>query len=231
MKPSTLGWILCLVLTAQTGQAVSFEANVINVMDGDSIAVATGAAVTVEVELAAIDAPELGQQSGEEARDALAGKILGKVVRLNMVTNDLLTAPTAYVFEGRHRINEEMLAEGWAWHVRRLESDPKFDQAERRARSRKLGLWSKPNPFAPWDFRFLKAAPHAIATNGLPAPESTIRMYWFDPATGLRHTIGCPAFMNTAKGRLADPEEGRPCPECPPPTSVTPSHGKEKNTP
>ena len=34
--------------------------------------------------------------------------------------------------------------------------DPELEKLEVKARAAKLGLWSQPNPVAPWDFRHRK---------------------------------------------------------------------------
>ena len=57
------------------------------------------------------------------------------------------------VLDGR-TINLEMVQEGWAWHYKHFDNSPEFAEAERKARTAKLGLWADTQePVAPWDFR------------------------------------------------------------------------------
>jgi endonuclease YncB( thermonuclease family) len=46
-----------------------------------------------------------------------------------------------------------MVQKGMAWHFKKYSSDQTFAQAEQFARNQKIGIWSKSNAIAPWDYR------------------------------------------------------------------------------
>jgi endonuclease YncB( thermonuclease family) len=53
-------------------------------------------------------------------------------------------------------INQEMVAEGWAWAYRQYLDTPyasEFIGSEEQARAKRLGLWQQNNPQPPWEFR------------------------------------------------------------------------------
>ncbi|WP_106295682.1 thermonuclease family protein [Arcticibacter pallidicorallinus] len=50
-------------------------------------------------------------------------------------------------------LNEELLKAGLAWHYKYFDKSIKFSNLEKIARKNQKGIWSMPNPIAPWDFR------------------------------------------------------------------------------
>jgi endonuclease YncB( thermonuclease family) len=51
------------------------------------------------------------------------------------------------------KLNERLVADGWAWHYKRHSKDARLAELEETARRRRLGLWSDPHAIPPWDFR------------------------------------------------------------------------------
>jgi len=47
----------------------------------------------------------------------------------------------------------ELLRQGMAWHYKYFNKDEELAKLEQQACLKKVGLWSQPNPVAPWDFR------------------------------------------------------------------------------
>jgi endonuclease YncB( thermonuclease family) len=58
-----------------------------------------------------------------------------------------------YVFVGDVCVNQELLKLGLAWHYKYYNKNPELAKLEEQAKSAKIGLWSQPNPVAPWEFR------------------------------------------------------------------------------
>jgi endonuclease YncB( thermonuclease family) len=51
-------------------------------------------------------------------------------------------------------LNVELTRAGYAWwYIRYAPGETAIRDAEREAQKAKRGLWSDPNPVAPWDFR------------------------------------------------------------------------------
>jgi len=79
--------------------------------------------------------------------------LLGKEVRIEKSGEDQYGRTLAFVYVGNICLNEELLRLGMAWHYKHYNKDPKLARLEENARAAKIGLWSQPNPVAPWDFR------------------------------------------------------------------------------
>jgi endonuclease YncB( thermonuclease family) len=96
-----------------------------------------------------------GQPFGAEAATYLRGLVLDKQVRLDVYAKERGRA-LAVVWLGDLNVNLTLVKEGLAWidpalanpHVR-----APLEVAERQARVGQYGLWSLPNPEAPWDYR------------------------------------------------------------------------------
>ncbi len=134
-------------------QLAVFKAKVIGVHDGDSITVLTSDNKQIKVRLEGIDCPELKQDFGQKAKQATSALCFGKDVRVQQTGKDRYGRTLAYVYVDNICVNKELLKQGMAWHFKKYNSDPELAKLENIARSQKIGLWSQPNPVAPWEFR------------------------------------------------------------------------------
>lgn len=103
-----------------------------------------------------------GQPFGEEAFQALKGKIGGQRVRVEVRDIDRYRRAVSMVRLGNRDINRdinrEMVREGFAWAYRQYLERPyasDYIQAEESARRERRGLWRQGNPQPPWEFRRL----------------------------------------------------------------------------
>lgn len=143
---------------------------VTKVSDGDTIQVTTPERTKLRVRLYGIDAPETpkvnqhtgrvnkpGQPYGKESWNALAGKIMGKQVRLDILDIDKHKRMVGIIWIGSRNINLEMIQEGYAEAYVEYLKEPtyraQFIRAEREAKSARKGTWSLSGYERPSDFR------------------------------------------------------------------------------
>jgi endonuclease YncB( thermonuclease family) len=142
---------------------------VIQVTDGDSIQVVTPEHTKLKVRLYGIDAPETakvnahsgqvnkaGQPYAEESRRALADKVNGAQIRLDVIDIDKYRRLVCMVWLGDRNINLEMVTEGHAEAFIEYLKPPyraEFLDAEREAKSARRGIWSLPDYERPRAFR------------------------------------------------------------------------------
>jgi len=135
----------------------AWEGKVVSVTDGDTIKVLKDGK-QVKVRLAAIDTPEKGQPYGQAAKKFTAKLVAGKIVKVWPTDTDRYGRTIAFVFVGGVDLNKELLKAGLAWHYKQYSRDPELAKLEFEARAKKVGLWSEPDPVAPWEWRKMKKA-------------------------------------------------------------------------
>lgn len=132
---------------------------VVGVHDGDSLTiVAQGKRVSVR--LKGIDAPELSQPFGSNARQALASLVLNRPVTVSYSKTDQYGR-----LVGRVHVDEcidvslHLLTVGMAWFYGAFQCElpkairSKFESGQETARTARVGIWSQNNPESPWAHR------------------------------------------------------------------------------
>lgn len=144
-----------LLVTALPASAEVLECRVIGIADGNSFSCRTVEGDRIRVRLAEVDAPELKQPYGGQARQALSGYIFSKNVELTVKGRDDLGRSLARVKVGNVDVNSEMVRTGAAWAYRGNLKDRKLLDLEAVAREFKRGLWSlqKSEQQPPWEWR------------------------------------------------------------------------------
>ncbi|TCO80970.1 endonuclease YncB(thermonuclease family) [Plasticicumulans lactativorans] len=141
--------VASLALTPAT--AAEYAGRVINVYDGDTAAVETGAD-RLSVRLAHIDAPDLAQAYGHEARMLLSSLVYGRYIQLEDVRREASGLTTARVRLGSLDVGFELVRQGAAW-CQRMPPSAECEALQARAQSSRRGLWGMPDPVPPWAFR------------------------------------------------------------------------------
>jgi endonuclease YncB( thermonuclease family) len=126
----------------------------VGVPDGDGLIV-EHAGIEHELRLYGIDAPELDQPFGLDAKAWLASRVYGTDVHMLPLGTDQYNRTIAEVLDGHGRsVNHELCHLGLAWHYEQYaphDSVLAFLHADAKAAHR--GLWSDPTPIPPWVWR------------------------------------------------------------------------------
>jgi len=156
---TTLALLVGLVVIGgapgQAGEVIT--GSCLEVVDGDTIHVVSGGGEPLVVNLADIDAPELEQAYGEEAKQLLAGLVLNKEVRVEVRARDAAGEITGQVMVGEVWTAKALLEAGLAWTVDAR--DESLAVASIMGRGSQLGLWQDPDPVAPWTWRAQQVQP------------------------------------------------------------------------
>lgn len=127
---------------------------IIKVKDGDTFVVLMDGKEQV-VRLSHIDCPEKKQAFGSKAKPFASSLCFGKYITLiheNKFDRNKRLIAEIIIEDGRN-INKEMVKQGLAWHYKKCSDNDEYAQLEITARTNSTGLWSEPEPVAPWNWR------------------------------------------------------------------------------
>lgn len=127
-------------------------ARVMGVIDGDTFVTLEGRRQDT-IRLFGIDAPEIGQEYGQQAAEELRQKISGRDVVLIPKGKDKYGRTVARVFCGGEDISLWMLRKGLAWYMEDYCKNKDYRKAYLKARADGKGLWTSRNPVNPKYFR------------------------------------------------------------------------------
>jgi micrococcal nuclease len=151
--------LMAPLLSAQAGGAappkVQLESGrVAYVVDGDTIWVKTHAAEKpLKVRLAGIDAPEICQAGGAQARDLLRQRLLGQTVTISYQRRDDYGRVLARVSFRGDDVGRWMVGNGQAWSYRFRRSEGPYAVEEAQARRGRRGIFAAGNAENPRSFR------------------------------------------------------------------------------
>lgn len=142
----------------------SFAFTNAKVIDGDSVRVANAEGVEFDLRLASLDAPELRQPFGIEAKQHLEALLSNREVTAWSIGSDhygrmlvflMIFQPDQSPAGGQFfEVNPQMIRDGFAWHYRQHSSNSLLDTFENDARTSRIGLWSDSvQPIPPWEYR------------------------------------------------------------------------------
>jgi endonuclease YncB( thermonuclease family) len=133
--------------------APTVQGVVTKVTDGDSLWITPPGQGGIEVRLRDIDAPEICQPWGEEARRALEALVLGKTVVLRIAGRDTYGRTLGQVQADGVDVARRMVEEGHAWSLRTRWDRGPLVKEERMAGALRRGLHGQPGAVMPRDFR------------------------------------------------------------------------------
>lgn len=132
---------------------------VVGVSDGDTITVLGESKTKFVIRLMGIDAPEKAQAFGQESKQSLTELIYDRDVEVTWFKRDRYGRTVGLVRVNGVDVCLEQIKSGFAWHYKQYEREQttedrvSYAEAERVARSARLGLWSEDSPIEPAQFR------------------------------------------------------------------------------
>ena len=149
-------WLLMAMLFAPllAGAAQIETVTVSHVADGDTLYVRTlDHDKPQPVRLQGIDAPEICQEGGAAARQALQSLLLGHSVTLVRHGLDAYGRELATVYWQGQDVGRWMVQQGLAWSYHFGHDGGPYAQEQRSARAAGLGLFARSDPEPPYRFR------------------------------------------------------------------------------
>lgn len=169
---TAIPFLLLLLSLASPAGAALLRGEVVRVLDGDTVEVLDGEKRPNRIRLSGIDAPERRQAFSDRARQFLADLVFRKAVEVHWEKRDrygrivgrVMVADPACKGDCPKSIDAglALVEAGYAWWYRDYaneqpsEERKRYEEAERRARAARIGLWSDPKPTPPWEFRRLE---------------------------------------------------------------------------
>ena len=152
LRGAVLFGLLLLALAARA--AGTLVGTVSHVTDGDSFWLRPShGGPPVQVRLHGLDAPEICQPHGHDARDALAARVLHRAVRVRVQARD-----TYHRLLGRADVQGEdlgawLVQHGHAWSYRFRGRTGPYAHQQALAQQARRGLWADAAPLEPRVFR------------------------------------------------------------------------------
>jgi len=157
-KTLLLSLVFCLHglygMAAWAAAPITVTGQVSRVTDGDSLWLTLDSSgQPLQLRLLGIDAPEICQPWGEQAKQALAELVLGKQVTVHTQGQDTYGRTLATVFVDTVNINKTLVQEGHAWSTRYKFDRGPFVADERMAKALSRGFNRDGGAVMPKEFR------------------------------------------------------------------------------
>jgi endonuclease YncB( thermonuclease family) len=161
LLPRALSALLLLgTLSGMAAVAAPLHGVVSHVTDGDSLWVRPAVGAPVQVRIHGLDAPEICQSFGRQARDALAARVLHRTVKVSVRARDRYQRSVASVSLDGQDVGAWLVASGLAWSARYRGRSGPYAQQEAQAREARRGLWAA-TAVDPRNFRRRHGSCHA----------------------------------------------------------------------
>jgi endonuclease YncB( thermonuclease family) len=139
---------------AQVQPGQTFTARVVEVTDGDTYDVRTSTGRTVTLRLHGVDAPETNQPGGRAATRAARQYVGGKNVRVEVEDIGRYGRAVARINIQGGDLGALLIRDGYGWYYERYAPNTtEYARLQRQARTADRGIWSRPNPTPPWEWR------------------------------------------------------------------------------
>lgn len=153
----TLFFFLILMPLDRGGATERFHAEVVKIIDGDSLIVLSQNK-KIEIRLYGIDCPEYDQPFASAAKSYAKKRILLKTVLIEGYYRDSYGRLVATIFYDTRCLNHDLIKNGLAWYYSRYckkDFCKQWKVSEKSARDEEENMWSEP-AIAPWRWKRLK---------------------------------------------------------------------------
>jgi len=164
-------WLLLVPLAHAQGdpRVEPLQARVLRVVDGDSLWVRAADGPPLRLRLQGMDAPEICQAHGPQARDALERRLARRTVSVKLLRKDSYDRWLARVNDSEGDVAAWMVAQGHAWSARWQRQPGPYAPEEKAARQGRRGLFAQRQPEEPRAFR-LRHGPCGLGPTPHPGP-------------------------------------------------------------
>lgn len=162
LRPMVFRFFLIFILSplvsacpaATETNLAELSGKVISVKDGDTIDILYNNK-KLTIRLAHIDCPEKKQPYGQAAKQFVSDKCFGQIVtiRHNNEYDRSKRLIGEVILSDNENLNKLLVKAGLAWHFKKYSTDNSYTVLEQEARKQRIGIWSEPNPVAPWEWR------------------------------------------------------------------------------
>lgn len=149
------------ILSESAADSITFKGIVVGIQDGDTLTVLRNKA-RFSVDVAGVDAPELDQPYGKEARRMAAALVKNRVVTIRAYGTMRRGHIVGDVWlKDRRNLAKELVRAGLAWVKKGAAPEAEITRLESDAKAARRGLWKdiRPGlvkdeePVPPWEWR------------------------------------------------------------------------------
>lgn len=155
----SLAALACGGLSFAQAHAENIAGQVIGVIDGDTVTLQNMHQQQHLIRIAGIDAPELAQDFGQQARASLSRLALNQQSSADCQKPNLNRIKICALTIGGKDIGAAQISNGMAWWYQQnaealsVQTQTDYRQAEFNAKIHRLGFWNGKNPTPPWVWR------------------------------------------------------------------------------
>jgi micrococcal nuclease len=153
---TTISLLIFFTILSSLNVWQKLNGRVVGISDGDTITLLVNGNTEYKIRLLDIDCPEKNQAFGQAAKKHLSDLIFGKEIEVQWQKLDRNKRVLGTIIYNQKNINQQMVADGYAWHFVKYSKDQAFHALELKARQLKLGLWQDNTAMPPWEFRHRK---------------------------------------------------------------------------
>ncbi|MBN3859520.1 thermonuclease [Neisseriaceae bacterium PsAf] len=157
-----LGFLLLVVQAQNQNQnpyPIKYLANVVYIVDGDTLHAKDENGLKHKIRIANIDAPEMNQRDGKGSRENLLF-LVDENVEVTTLYKDRYKREVSNIYYKNQDIALQQVRDGYAWifptYAKKYLTEDRlkiYYQAQEEAKMKKRGLWQNYEVIPPWVFR------------------------------------------------------------------------------